>query len=118
MGDYKRYGKSGGPKGFTVLGIPSNQFNQEREEEADIKTYCAITWGVTFPMSKKMVLQGEGQHPLYQALTRIPFANGETGPVRWNFEKFLLLPEGDVLRFPHDMNPDSEEIVSLIQRKV
>lgn len=103
------------PKGFTVLGLPSNQFQQELESEANIQAYCSITWDVTFPMTKKVELDGPNQHPLYSYLTNFCFSDGTGGPVRWNFEKFLLTPDGSVFRIEHETKPDTPAVLDLIQ---
>ena len=102
------------PRGFTVLGFPSNQFQQELDSEESIKAYCSITWGITFPMTKKVELDGPHQHPLYAKLTEVPFSDGTNGPIRWNFEKFLLMPDGSVFRIEHDIKPDSDGVMALI----
>jgi glutathione peroxidase len=101
-------------RGFTVLGLPSNQFQQELDSEEDIKAYCSITWGVTFPMTKKVELEGPSQHPLYRKLTQSSFSDGSSGPVRWNFEKFLIVPSGAIFRIGHETKPDSEAVLELI----
>lgn len=106
----KRYGD----RGFTVLGMPSNQFLQELGSSEKIADYCSTTWGVTFPMTEKVKLNGKKQHPLYTQLVETPDADGEAGPVKWNFEKFLVLPDGSVHRFRKNVEPDASEIVELI----
>lgn len=102
------------PKGFTVLGLPSNQFQQELDSEESIKAYCSITWGITFPMTRRIELEGPNQHPLYAELTKFPFSDGSGGQVRWNFEKFLAVPDGSVFRIEHDTKPDSAGVLELI----
>jgi glutathione peroxidase len=102
-------------RGFTVLGFPSNQFLQELGTEDAIKEYCSITWGVTFPMFEKAKLNGKNAHPLYQELTKTPDASGKAGKVEWNFEKFVLTPNGEVHRFRPKTEPDDPAIVSLIE---
>ena len=102
-------------RGFTVLGFPSNQFAQELDSEDEIKEYCSTTWGVTFPMFARTDLHGEHGHPLYAELMKAPDADGEAGEVRWNFEKFLVLPDGEVLRFRPDVEPDAPELVAAIE---
>ncbi|HJE58447.1 MAG TPA: glutathione peroxidase [Nocardiopsis listeri] len=102
-------------RGFTVLGLPSNQFLQEFGGEDKIAEYCSMTWGVTFPMTGKVKVNGRGRHPLYTALTEVPDANGTAGRIKWNFEKFLVLPDGAVHRFRPTTVPDAPEIVSLIE---
>jgi glutathione peroxidase len=104
-----------GDRGFTVLGFPSNQFLQELGSEAAIKEYCSTTWGVTFPMFEKVRVNGGKAHPLYAELTKTPDASGKAGKVQWNFEKFLILPSGQIHRFRPSVLPDDPEIVSLIE---
>jgi len=102
-------------RGFTVLGFPSNQFLQELSSEDAIKEYCSTTWGVTFPMFEKVKLNGKNAHPLYQELTKTEDASGKAGKVKWNFEKFVITPGGQVHRFRPTTEPDAPEIVSLIE---
>ena len=102
-------------QGFVVLGFPSNQFFQELDEAEKIKEYCSTTWGVTFPMFETVKVNGRSQHPLYAELTKTPDANGKAGKVKWNFEKFLVTPDGAVHRFRPTTQPDDPEIVSLIE---
>ncbi|MGA0883351.1 MAG: glutathione peroxidase [Candidatus Nanopelagicales bacterium] len=102
-------------KGFTVLGLPSNQFLQELSSEEKISEYCSTTWGVTFPMTEKVKVNGKGAHPLYQELTSHKDVKGKSGRIRWNFEKFVILPRGEVHRFSPTTNPDDPEIVNLIE---
>jgi glutathione peroxidase len=102
-------------RGFTVLGFPSNQFLQELSSTDAIKTFCSTTYGVTFPMFEKIKVNGRSQHPLYAELTKIPDANGKAGRVRWNFEKFVVTPAGDVHRFRPKVQPDAPEILALIE---
>jgi len=107
----KRYGA----KGFTVIGVPSNQFFQELKDSEDIANYCSTTWGVTFPMTEKAKLNGKSAHPLYSALTKVKDGEGKAGNVKWNFEKFLILPKGEVHRFRPTTKPDAPEIIALIE---
>jgi len=102
-------------RGFSVLGVPSNQFMQELSKSEAIAEYCSTTWGVTFPMTEKAKLNGKNAHPLYKELTKIKDAAGDAGPVKWNFEKFLILPDGTTHRFRPTTKPDSPEIISLIE---
>lgn len=104
-----------GDRGFTVLGFPSNQFLQELGSSDAIKEYCSTTWGVTFPMFEKVKVNGKNAHPLYQELTRTPDAAGKAGKVKWNFEKFVLTPDGAVHRFRPTTEPDDPAIVGLIE---
>src|SRR5213596_1925372 len=77
--------KTYGDRGFTVLGFPSNQFLQELSDTEDIKEYCSLTWGVTFPMFDKVKVNGKNAHPLYKELKHTPDAAGKAGRVQWNF---------------------------------
>src|ERR1700759_3707893 len=90
----QRYGGAG----FTVLGVPCNQFGgQEPGSSEEIQEFCSTTYGTTFPMTSKLEVNGEGRHPLYAELTANPDVAGEAGDVQWNFEKFLVAPSGEVL---------------------
>src|ERR1039457_7143260 len=80
-------------RGFTVLGIPCNQFGEQEPGTAEeIKTFCSVTYGVTFPMTEKIEVNGEDRHPIYQELTAVADAEGAAGDIQWNFEKFLVAP--------------------------
>jgi glutathione peroxidase len=107
-----------GDRGFTVLGFPCNQFReQEPGSAADIAEFCSATYGVTFPMSDKIEVNGEGRDPLYATLTEVPYADGEAGDVTWNFEKFLVSADGEVLgRFHPKTEPDDPEVRSAIDK--
>ena len=104
-------------KGFTVLGVPCNQFmGQEPGSAEEIQTFCSTTYGVTFPLTEKVEVNGEDRHPLYQTLTAVPDAAGEAGDITWNFEKFLVAPGGDVVaRFRPQVEPESDEVVAAIE---
>lgn len=108
--------KTYGTRGFTVLGFPCNQFmGQEPGSNEKIATYCTTTWGVTFPMFDKVKVNGRGKHALYNELSTIEDADGKAGNVKWNFEKFLVLPDGTVKRFRPSTVPDDPAIVSVIE---
>ncbi|GAB3580503.1 glutathione peroxidase [Leifsonia lichenia] len=107
--------KTYGDRGFTVIGFPSNQFLQELSTTDAIKEYCSTTWGVTFPMMEKVKVNGKSQHPLYTELTKTPDAAGKAGKIKWNFEKFVVLPNGEVHRFRPTVEPDDPAIVGLIE---
>lgn len=107
-----------GERGFTVLGFPSNQFKQELGSEEEIAEYCSATWGVTFPMFERVAVNGDDRHPLYAELTRTPDEQGEAGDVQWNFEKFLITPDGEVHRFRPTTEPDAPRIVELIEAQL
>jgi glutathione peroxidase len=102
-------------RGFTVLGVPSGQFMQELKGNDDIAEYCSTTWGVTFPMTEKSPVNGRGRHALYKELVKTKDSNGLAGPIMWNFEKFLVLPNGEIHRFRPKTLPDAPEIIALIE---
>ena len=104
-------------QGFAVLGFPCNQFGEQEPGSPDeIATFCSTTYGVTFPMFEKIEVNGEGRHPLYQALTQTPDQEGKAGDVAWNFEKFLVSPDGEVVaRFRPLVAPDDPAIVAAIE---
>ncbi|WP_378143656.1 glutathione peroxidase [Cnuibacter sp. UC19_7] len=104
-----------GERGFTVIGFPSNQFLQELGSEEKIEEYCSATWGVTFPMSERVKVNGRNAHPLYKELTGVPDAEGKSGRITWNFEKFVVSPTGEVRRFSPRTKPDDPEIVQTIE---
>ncbi|SFS05394.1 glutathione peroxidase [Microbacterium sp. cf046] len=107
--------KTYGPRGFDVLAFPSNQFLQELSSMDDILEYCSTTWGVTFPVFEKVRVNGKKAAPLFKELTKTEDADGRSGRVEWNFEKFLVLPDGRVKRFRPKMRPDDPQIVELIE---
>src|SRR4051794_22850773 len=107
-----------GDRGFTVLGFPSNQFLQELSTEEAIQEYCSTTWGVTFPMFEKVKVNGKKAHPLYQELTKAEDESGKAGKVQWNFEKFVITPDGSVHRFRPKTEPDAPAIVALIEESL
>jgi glutathione peroxidase len=104
-------------RGFTVLGFPCNQFlGQEPGSADEIESFCSTTYGVTFPLFEKIEVNGEGRHPIYDELTRVPDAEGYTGDIRWNFEKFLVSPTGEVVaRFSPVTKPDDPAVVTAIE---
>lgn len=105
-------------RGFTVLGVPCNQFNgQEPGTDEEIAEYCSATWGTTFPMTTKADVNGPDRHPLYDVLTATPDADGEAGDVAWNFEKFLVAPDGRVVgRFRPRTTPDDPALRAAVER--
>ncbi len=104
-------------RGFTVLGFPCNQFlGQEPGTSEEIATFCSTTYGVTFPMFEKVDVNGDDRHPLYAELVEVTGADGHTGDIRWNFEKFLVAPGGEVVgRFAPQVEPESPEVVEAIE---
>ena len=109
-----------GERGFSVIGVPSNQFaGQEPGTAEEIQEFCSTTYGVSFPLLEKTDVNGPDRHPLYQALTATPDAAGEAGDVRWNFEKFLVSAEGEVVgRFRTKIEPESDEVVAAIEAQL
>ncbi len=105
------------PRGFSVVGFPCNQSGgQEPGTAEEIEEFCSTTYGVTFPMFEKIEVNGPGRHPLYAELTAAPDTAGEAGDIQWNFEKFLVGPDGTVLaRFRPLMEPEDPAIVSAIE---
>ncbi len=103
-------------RGFTVLGFPCNQFlGQEPGTSEEIAEFCSATYGVTFPMTEKVEVNGEGRHPLYEELTKVADAEGRDGDIQWNFEKFLVAPGGQVTRFGPMVAPEDESLVAAVQ---
>ena len=105
------------PRGLVILGFPSNQFGgQEPGTEEEIATFCSTTYGVSFPMFSKIDVNGENRHPLYEELTKAHDAGGHAGDVGWNFEKFVVSPDGDVVgRFRTPVAPNDPALVSTIE---
>lgn len=102
-------------RGFTVLGVPSGSFKQELKDDEAIAEYCSTTWGVSFPMTQKADVNGRNRHELYKSLVKAKDSFGLAGPVMWNFEKFIVLPSGEIHRFRSSTQPDDEAIVALIE---
>ncbi|MFI6052929.1 glutathione peroxidase [Streptomyces violascens] len=113
----ERLQKEYGDRGLTVLGVPCNQFGgQEPGTAEEIGTFCSATYGVTFPLLEKTDVNGEDRHPLYAELTKTADADGAAGDIQWNFEKFLLSPQGEVAaRIRPRTEPDAPEVVALIE---
>jgi glutathione peroxidase len=112
----ERYGE----RGFTVLGVPCNQFGeQERGSAQEIQTFCSTTYGVSFPMTEKLDVNGPERHPLYSTLTDIADEAGEGGDVQWNFEKFLVSADGrPVARFRPTVEPESQKLTAAIESEL
>jgi glutathione peroxidase len=106
-----------GPRGFTVIGVPCNQFGgQEPGSAEEIAEFCSATYGVAFPMTEKLEVNGPGAHPLFRELTQVADATGAAGDVQWNFEKFLLSRDGEVVgRFRPKTLPDAPEVRSALE---
>jgi glutathione peroxidase len=106
-----------GGERFTVLGFPCNQFGgQEPGTSEEIATFCSTTYGVSFPLTEKIDVNGDARNPLYERLTATPDADGEAGDIQWNFEKFLVSPSGEVLaRFRPMVTPEDERVIAAIE---
>ncbi|MBO4259146.1 glutathione peroxidase [Streptomyces griseorubiginosus] len=104
-------------QGFTVLGVPCNQFmGQEPGSAEEIAEFCSATYGVTFPLTEKIEVNGDNRHPLYDRLTGFADAEGHTGDIRWNFEKFLIGRDGKVVaRFSPQTEPEAAEVVTAVE---
>ncbi|MEH0971366.1 glutathione peroxidase [Micromonospora sp. CPCC 205546] len=105
-------------RGLVVLGVPCNQFaGQEPGSAAEISDFCEVNYGVTFPLTEKVEVNGPGRHPLYAALVDTADAEGHTGDVRWNFEKFLVAPDGTVAaRFAPTVEPGAPDLRAAIEK--
>ena len=104
-------------QGFTVLGVPCNQFlGQEPGTAEEIAEFCSATYGVSFPLTEKVEVNGEHRHPLYDRLTGFADAEGHSGDIRWNFEKFLIGRDGKVVaRFSPQTEPEAAEVVAAVE---
>lgn len=105
--------------GLVILGFPANEFNgQEPGTNAEIKEFCALNYKVDFPMFSKVVVKGEGQAPLFQYLTTAENPD-KKGEISWNFEKFLVNKEGQLVRrFEPKMKPNDEKIIEAIKEEI
>ena len=104
-------------RGFAVVGFPCNQFGgQEPGTAEEIATFCSATYGVSFPMFEKIDVNGADRRPIYTELTATADAEGQAGDIQWNFEKFLVSPDGAVIaRFRPMTAPDAPELISAIE---
>jgi glutathione peroxidase len=104
-------------RGFTVVGVPCNQFGgQEPGSSEEIAEFCSATYGVSFPMTEKVEVNGAGRHPVYDALVQVADQDGRVGDVQWNFEKFLLDGDGAVVaRFDPTVVPDDPRVTAAVQ---
>ena len=102
--------------GLAVIGFPCNQFmGQEPGTPEEIAEFCSATYGVTFPLTEKIEVNGEGRHPIYQELTKTADENGADGDIQWNFEKFLVTADGQVSkRFSPRTEPEDPRVVEAI----
>ena len=104
-------------RGLMIVGVPCNQFaGQEPGTSEEIAEFCSTTYGVTFPITEKVDVNGPDRHPLYAQLTETADAEGKAGDILWNFEKFLISPDGaQVRRFRPLVTPESEELTAAIE---
>lgn len=109
--------KKYGPKGFTVIGFPCNQFGgQEPGNAEEIQEFCSTTYGITFPMMEKIEVNGPGRHEIYKALTPLADPSGHTGDIRWNFEKFVVSADGtQITRFAPKTKPDDPAVIAAVE---
>jgi len=111
--------KEYGDKGLTVLGFPCNQFlGQEPGTAEEIKEFCSTTYGVTFPLMDKINVNGRWRHPLYAELTQVEDERGKAGSIKWNFEKFVIAPDGSVKRFRPSTLPDDPIVIAAIEEGI
>jgi glutathione peroxidase len=107
-------------RGFSVIGFPCNQFLEQEPGTADeIQQFCSATYGVTFPLTEKIEVNGEHRHPIYTELTEKTDAEGKAGDITWNFEKFLLSPKGEIVaRYRPQVEPEDAAIVGDIEAQL
>ena len=107
-------------RGFTVVGLPCNQFRgQEPGTAEEIAEFCSATYGVTFPMTEKIDVNGEDRHEIYRTLVETPTENGESGDISWNFEKFLVDGTGRVVaRFSPRVEPGDPRLVDAVESQL
>ena len=105
-------------QGFSVVGVPCNQFGaQEPGSAEEITTFCSTTYGVTFPLTEKVDVNGSTRHALYEKLTPVQDGEGHSGDIRWNFEKFLVGKDGTtVVRFGPMVAPDDAALRAAITK--
>ena len=110
---YERYKD----RGFTVIGVPCNQFmGQEPGTSEEIAEFCSTTYNVQFPLLEKTDVNGPAKHALYDQLQPVADAEGHTGDIRWNFEKFLVAPGGKIVgRFPPQTDPEDPTLIEAIE---
>jgi glutathione peroxidase len=108
---YQKYGS----RGLVILGVPTDQFKQELGTDEAVAEFCSLTYGVTFPLTAKTMVNGSDRHPLFAEVTKAKDGLGLGGRVMWNFEKFLILPNGETHRFRSITKPDDKAIVGLIE---
>ena len=101
-------------RGLVVVGVPSNDFNQERGDNEAIKTFCETNFAIDFPLAQKVAVTGPDSHPLFAWLRH---ELGEAAGPRWNFTKYLIGPDGKPVAFwPSTVEPDAPAVTSAIER--
>ena len=105
------------PRGFSVIGFPCNQFGgQEPGTPEEIAAFCSTSYGVTFPLTEKIEVNGARRHPIYQELTQIADGSGRAGDIRWNFEKFVVSADGkQITRFDPKTKPDDPKLIAALE---
>ena len=112
----ERLQRTYGARGFSVVGFPCNQFmGQEPGSAEEIQEFCSTTYGVTFPLFEKVDVNGEDRHPIFDHLTAVEGVEGHLGDVRWNFEKFLVSPDGSIQRFAPTTDPEDPVLTAAIE---
>ena len=116
----ERLQKTYADRGFSVIGFPCNQFmGQEPGTSEEIAQFCSATYGVTFPLMEKIDVNGEDRHPIYAELTEKEDAEGAAGDITWNFEKFLVSPQGNVVaRYRPQVEPEDPTVVGDIEAQL
>ena len=109
-----------GDQAFTVVGFPCNQFGEQEPGSAEeIESFCSTTYGVTFPMTAKIEVNGEGRDPIYDVLTDQTDVEGNAGDIQWNFEKFLVGKDGSVIgRYRPLVEPDDAALRAAIDSAI
>jgi glutathione peroxidase len=107
-------------RGLEILAFPCNQFmGQEPGSSDEIKEFCSLNFGVSFPLFSKIDVNGDDRHPLYAELTEVPDPDGKTGDIAWNFEKFVVSPSGEIVaRFRPLVAPDAPELIETIESQL
>lgn len=105
------------PRGFSVIGFPCNQFGAQEPGTAEqIQTFCSTSYGVTFPLTEKIDVNGTRRHAIYRELTAVADASGHKGDIRWNFEKFVVSADGSkITRFAPQTSPDDPAVLAAIE---
>ena len=104
-------------RGLVVIGVPCNQFmGQEPGTPDEIAEFCSVNYGVTFPLTEKVDVNGDDRHAVYAELVDVADADGYTGDIRWNFEKFVVAPgAASIVRFDPQTKPDAAEVTAAIE---